>query len=900
MARQIALQASFAGGEISPRLYGRSDIVKYQTGAEIIENFVVRPEGGLMRRPGTRYAGDAKSSSSASRLVSFIFSTEQAYVIEFGNLYARFWKPYGVITNESNSITGITKANPAVVTYSGADNFANGDRIIITGVVGMTELNGREFEVASVNTGANTFQLLGVNSTSYGTYTSGGTAAKIVQITTPYTTAELATLTFAQSADTLWIAHENHLPATLTRTSDVAWTLADISISNGPFTSLNTDVTKSLLLEITGTNYDPGDTGTMRASNDIFTANDVGSFFYIEEQYYADKAVSPWAADVATGTTLGAQVSSNGNVYELSGAGSGANSGTVAPSHISGEAWDGPTTGTASRRQWRYLHSRYVILQVTAYTDAKTVSVELMTRCPNGLDPDTKSINGAVNNGAGLIQISTNTDHGYGLGDWVRITGVSGTTEANGNWRITNVTATTFDLEGSAFVNVYVAGGDTAKRFASFKWRKSAFSISRGYPRAVTLHEQRLCWAGTDLEPFGVWMSRSGDFYNHLPGTLDDDAIQYNIAAPQVNVIRWMESSDNLLIGTVAQEFAAYGGGLGDPITPSNTRITPQSNEGSSATQPIRSGSDVIYINRSGRKIYAMDFDTQGNHYASVDLTELAVHLTTNQTFTRIAWARNPSSVLWALRSDGLLCSLTYRRDQQVWAWARHPLSDGIVESIAVIPTQDGTADDLWLIVKRTVNGSERRYVEYLAQPFEPETDTDTLDMSFMDSALRYQGSAANTLSGLFHLEGKTVKIVKNGALHPDRTVSNGTITLDSTTTDAWVGLSYTSKLRTLRHEIPAVTGTLQGKTKRISRATVRVLNSLGGQVSDDFETTWENLLHRGMSDLMDQPPKLKTGDYDVDVSSDYDTTGRLTIRQTEPLPLDILCIMPGITVSEA
>jgi hypothetical protein len=396
-------------------------------------------------------------------------------------------------------------------------------------------------------------------------------------------------------------------------------------------------------------------------------------------------------------------------------------------------------------------------------------------------------------------------------------------------------------------------------------------------------------------------MSRSGDFNNHLPGTKDDDAVQYAIAAPQVNVIRWLESSDNLIIGTLAQEFAAFGGGLGDPITPTNTRITPQSNEGSAAIQPARAGNEVIFVNRSGRKLYAMDFDAAGGQYVAVDLTELAAHLTaTGNTFTRVAWARNPASVLWALRSDGVLCSLTYRKDQQVWAWARHPLSDGTVESIAVIPSPDGTVDDLWMIVNRTVNGSTKRYVEYLAQPFEPASDTDKAEMAFVDSGLRYQGSSTTTLTGLFHLEGKTVKVLVGGALQPDEVVTNGSITTDTAATDAWVGLAYTSKLRTLRPEIPTSVGTVQGRTKRVSRVTVRTLNSLGGAVCPYDEVTSEDLPGRYQDGLTDSSPVLQSGDFDINLSSDHASDGRIVVKQTDPLPLDLLSVMSFITVSEA
>lgn len=892
MARYPLLQASFAGGELSPRLYGRSDIAKYQTGAEVIENFIVRPEGGLMRRHGTRYAGDAKSHSAVSRLVPFIFSTVQAYVLEFGNLYVRIWKDYGIVTNETNSITGVTKANPAVVTYSGTDNYSNGDRVIITGVVGMTELNGREFEVANVNTGANTFELSGINSSSYGTYTSGGTISKIVQVTTPYTTADLATLSFAQSADTLYITHRNHAPRTLSRTSDTSWAIAETSLAQGPFSAVNVDTTKHIFCTVTGSNYDKGDAVDIQSNADIFESGHVGSYMYLEERYSGDNDVTPYPTVDITQASTGDQISYNGNVYEVTGS-SGATFQPHTPwTHLDGDMWNAPSA--TNRTKARYLHSRWAIIRLDTFTDSKNMSGEIMTRLPNGLAPLSKTVTNVTNSG-GICRCTSN-GHGYSTGDYVYVSGVGGATQANGSWRVINAATNTFELEGSSAPSAFTSNG-TVKRYATFKYRFGAFSSARGYPEAVTLHEQRLCYANTETEPFGVWMSKSGDYTNFLPGTTDSDPVVYNIAAPQVNAIRWLESSDNMLIGTLAQEFAAFGGGLGDPITPTNTRIVPQSNEGSAAIQPARAGNEVLFVNRSGRKIYAIDFDAAGGNYQAIDLTELASHITAGgYTFTRLAWARNPASVMWALRSDGLLCSLTYRKDQQIWGWARHPLGDGTVESICVIPSPDGTVDDLWMIVNRTVNGSTKRYVEYLAQPFEPADENDKLGMGFVDSGLRYQGSATTTLSGLFHLEGKTVKVLTNGALHADKTVSNGSITLDRSTTDAWVGLSYTSRLRTLRPEMAIADGTLQGRTKRVSRTIVRVYQSLGGLVTDYDETVRENLIHRDMADPMDTSPPLKSGNYEVNLSSDYDTDGRVTILQEDPLPLDILCVIPGIT----
>ncbi|MBI1213956.1 MAG: hypothetical protein GC190_21045 [Alphaproteobacteria bacterium] len=888
MARVGLIQASFAGGELSPRLYGRSDIAKYQTGAEVVENWIPRPEGGLMRRHGTRYAGSVKTSSKQTRVVPFIFSTIQAYIVEFGDQYIRVWKDYGIITSSTKSISNVTQANPATVT-STAHGFLDGDRVIIAGVSGMTQLNNREFAVA--NAAANTFDLSGLDATGYGAYTSGGTASKIYEIASPYLEADLDALRFAQSADILYVVHPSYPPARLTRTSHTSWTLTTIPFDRGPFAPENTD--KNAQVYVNCSTYQPGDTVSIVASTDIFDANMVGSYFYMSEVLLDQLDVSPWTAN-QNSVGVGGQVSSNGNVYERIAGGAGSNTGDVAPSHIEGDAFDGQSN-TRSKK-WRYRHSRWGIIKITGFTDAQNVSGLIETYLPNGFNQPNKTITN-VTNASGLFHVTAAND--YNEGDFVDINSVSGSggmTDINKAWKAINVTSTAFDLEGSTFTGSYTSGGK-ATRFATYRWRHSAFSASRGYPAAVTLHEQRLCWANTAQQPYGFWASRAGDYDFYLPGTFDDDPIAYNIASNQVNAIRWLLSSDNLLLGSLAQEFAAYGGGLGDPITPANTRIVPQSSEGSSAAQVERVAGGPVFINRAGRKIFALAYGSDTNGYQALDLTELADHLASTQIFSELAWAKNPASILWVRRSDGSLCSLTFRRDQQIVAWARHPI-DGFIESIAVIPSPDGTVDDLWMVVRRTINGATLRSVEYLAQPFQPSSPTDKAAMAFMDAALSYSGAATSTLSGLAHLEGKTVKVIADSALHADRVVTGGAITLESPATQAWVGLPYASRVRALRLEGGAIV-TAQGKTKRVSRLTVRVLNGLGGHVGPPDESVLEELVQRDLADPMDASPPLRSGDFDVQIASDYDTGGQFAIVQSDPLPLDILCVMPQVSVSE-
>jgi hypothetical protein len=240
MARVHPFQTNFTAGELTPKLAGQVDFKKYNNGVETLENMTVFPQGGVSRRSGSRFVCEVKDSTAITRLISFEFNITQAYVLEFGNNYIRFLKDNGQITETAKTITAITQANPAVVT-STAHGFSNGDHVWIADVVGMTRLNARRFVVAS--SAANTFALTGEDSTSYDTYSSGGTASKTYEIATTYTSAELSELQFTQSADVMYIVHPNHPPAKLSRTAHTTWTLADVAFTNGPYLDVNTTAT---------------------------------------------------------------------------------------------------------------------------------------------------------------------------------------------------------------------------------------------------------------------------------------------------------------------------------------------------------------------------------------------------------------------------------------------------------------------------------------------------------------------------------------------------------------------------------------------------------------------------------------------------------------------------------
>jgi hypothetical protein len=281
MAKVSPIQSVFNTGEITPLLYGRVDYDNYKKALKTSLNGIALVQGPWTRRPGTYFAAEVKDSTKATRVVRFEFSTTQAYIIEFGDQYMRFYRNNGPVLETAQNITGITQANPAVLTYSGADNYANGDDVEISGIVGMTQLNGRRVRVANVNTGANTFELTdlqgnNIDSSAFTAWSSGGTVARVYTVSTPWLEADLFQLKFTQSADVLYVAHPAYAPRKVTRTAHTAWTVTSITFLDGPYLSINSTATTMTLGATSGSTSltASGTTGINGGSG--FRAGDVG------------------------------------------------------------------------------------------------------------------------------------------------------------------------------------------------------------------------------------------------------------------------------------------------------------------------------------------------------------------------------------------------------------------------------------------------------------------------------------------------------------------------------------------------------------------------------------------------------------------------------------------------
>jgi len=276
MPKVTSAKTNFTKGEFSPLLMGRFDIAAYANGAKKVENFLIHNAGGATRRPGSYYVAEVKTSALSTRIIDFQFSTAQAYILEMGNLYFRFYTDQGQVQNTTHAITGATQANPCVIT-SVAHPFQNGDSVVMSGVAGMTELNGNTYTVA--NRTADTYELSGIDSTGYGAYASGGlaTRAGALEIPTPYLTAQLFNVQYAQTDDVMYIVNANHEVSKLERLSATSWKVTEVQFVRGPFMDANTEAT---------TITPSGDTGTgitLTASADTFESGHVGSLWRIKD-----------------------------------------------------------------------------------------------------------------------------------------------------------------------------------------------------------------------------------------------------------------------------------------------------------------------------------------------------------------------------------------------------------------------------------------------------------------------------------------------------------------------------------------------------------------------------------------------------------------------------------------
>ena len=489
-------------------------------------------------------------------------------------------------------------------------------------------------------------------------------------------------------------------------------------------------------------------------------------------------------------------------------------------------------------------------------------------------------------------------EQGFKVGQKVVVTGFTSSTNNEASAIIVRATDDTILLAPSSDL-VDEAAGDSVtiagKLEASTEWALGAFSTATGFPAAVTFYEQRLVFASTTSQPQTLFFSVGGSFEDFAAGTDGDDALTYTLGSNQVNIIRYLQAGRVLLIGTSGGEFVVTSS-EDAPLSPTNAVVKRQATYGSADIQPVQVANVTLFVQRAKRKLRELVFDLNTDSYQAPDMTLLAEHIT-ESGIKEMSLQQEPDNVVWCVLENGKFVGMTYRREENVVAWHEHLLggafgSDafGHAESVATIPG-DLNEDDTYLVVKRTIGGATKRIIEYF-KTFDFGDDVE--DAFFVDSGATYSGSAATSITGLDHLEGETVSILANGAVHPDKVVSSGSITLDYSVTKAHIGLNFTSTLQTMRIDAGGTEGTAQGKTKRIHEVVLRLFRTVGVLVGSS-ETEIDRIPFRSSAGAMTSATPLFTGDKEIEFRGGFDTDGFIVVQQNQPLPLTIIGIFPRL-----
>lgn len=754
-------QPSFAGGELAPALRRRTDLAKYAVGADTIKNMIVLPQGGLQSRMGSYFIHETKISSNKARLVRFVFSITQAYILEFGDYYMRVYMDGGIVAVSST------------------------------------------------------------DSTPY-------------ELTTPYPIADVWDLKFEQSADTLFVVHPGYFPRMITRTDHNAWTVSLCAFLNGPLMTENTTDTTITLSNTAGDTwlYKNGSI-TATASSAIFKSTHVGSIWGIRYMALAANYTFTVSDDAAF-TSDAVRVIGDWTIKFIPGS----DYFDEAPLYIEKSIDDGVSWFRLKVVQW------YSNDDTTVYEETGSEDYECLLRI-------TRPSTTAHDNGSVNVEVTGKEAWAY-----FKITGYTSSTV------VTGMMQTDFNRGGTALKT----------------WAEGDWSDYRGWQRAVTFYQNRLCFGGSDSFPNTYWMSAVDDYYNNIVSIsqVEDESIKDRLPSRAVNAIEWMIPTQDLVVLTQDSEWT---------VSPSSTsgvlsykqKITKQRtfNGCSGSVKPEVIGDTVVFLKRNANKVQGFTY-TDANGYTSTELSVLADHLFAGYTITGWAYQQNPNSILWCVRSDGALLSFTYMRDQDVWAWTHH-VTDGKYESVAVIPND--TQDDVYFIVNRTINGSTKRYVEMMAKR---DVSSKTAYFGVDCGTEQTYSSGTTTVSGIAWLEGKTVKVIADGVNIGKKTVSStGTITLDKSATNIIVGLGFDWLFKSL--SIDDI-----GRKKAIESITVSVVDSQGGTVATDENDQFVGLPY--------PTTDFYTGDFqNVVPISGYDYDGRVILKGSGEQPMHIVAITPKV-----
>ncbi len=413
------------------------------------------------------------------------------------------------------------------------------------------------------------------------------------------------------------------------------------------------------------------------------------------------------------------------------------------------------------------------------------------------------------------------------------------------------------------------------------------------YPSLVFFWQQRLGWASTDARPFTVWLSPSAQFESLSASVppADDDAIEKTLAATQANRIQWIEGDRALVMGTTGNEWA-MGGTDGEVLTPATGGFSRQGSKGSEDTPALSTGDALLFVQRGGDIIREFAYSYNVDRYESPDASIISSHLLDEKKVVNWCYQNIPFSVVWVVMDSGDLISMTYVREHQVIAWHRHETS-GIVEDICAVPGAEGY-DLVYAVIRRTINGTDVRYVERMDNYFIRVNDPD--QAFFVDSGVSYVGAATTTLTNIApHLVGETVKIWADGAERPEQVVPvGGTIELDKEANEVHLGKGFESVLVPSRPEVAAKEDSSLTRVYKVNKANVKLYRSMGVKAGAAYDELEEILKHDANDPL---PPAYATRAEEVTIDTGWDEEWDFTVMADGPGPMTVLAVVYDVEI---
>lgn len=869
-------QASMAGGEIAPSMWGRTDLAKYLISLARCRGGIITPTGAWVNRPGTKYIAEVKNSTKRVRLLTFKFGGDQNFALEFGEQYIRFYKDGGrVLQSIAAWSAGISYSLGDYVTYGGQ----------VYGSLVDPNLNHQP-DISPVQ------WVL--------------TTAPVYEISTPYLAADLAGLRFTQNGDVVTITSPSYAPRELRRITNTNWTLTAIGFWNDPAPVGASMGISAAIAEAAGP--------IARFAVTAVYADGRESFPRITHavQYPANTAVGlqlPFTDDMAPVEyrVYRAWTDFITNhvllTFDYIGSIKPALAGTIPPYGGSGPSlFTAAADGTRHPPMWSnpFVGSPTAWAQNTSYKVGARVTANGNTyeciwagkSATTGTGP--AATVGVIRDGPAYRVPAKAYNVGdkfeiFGMIATVSIMGVSAADTHTLSW------ATGHFQDGTMWYDIVSAFGDPLEGAVYWKYVQAGTAPST-YPIVAAHFEQRKVYGNTPEKPYALWLSKVGSFNNfdqHLPVLDSDPIVALRLDSVLYEEIRWLLPLRALLSGTTEAVWLISGSqGANDVLTSSSFRARPQTYRGAGGVPPIIVGNSALVVSPLGNVVHDLLFDFMSDSYKSNDLTVMATHLFEGHQIVEWAYAPYPYNVDWAVREDGVLLGLTYVREHEIVAWHWHD-TQGSFESICAV--KEGNDYGVYVAVNRTINGLTKRYIERFASRILPKVNgvSDAKQGVFLDAALTYSGALATQISGLNHLEGMQVMALADGNVLGPYVVQAGAINISADMPDGaalvTVGLAYTSEIETL-DVAPQAAQDTRSRLKRVVSALFEVVESRGLKIGTSYDklVEWQQRTVAGSYG----PVPVYTGSDLVRVPGTFNRGGRIILRQDQPLPVTVTGVL--------